>query len=57
MFLNFTVRKQKTAFKQMTVCKQKTVYLCWTELFEIEQFLNLTVYSYRIQVNPFNYVK
>ena len=30
----------------MTVCKQETVYLCKTELFEIEMFDHLTVYSY-----------
>ena len=30
----------------MTVWKQKNVYFYKTELFEIEQFLHLTVYSY-----------
>ena len=31
----------------MTVNK-KTMYLCWTELFEIELFLHLIMYSYDI---------
>ena len=35
----------------MTVCKQKTVYLCETELFEIELFLGLTLYSYLIEIS------
>ena len=30
----------------MTVCKQKIVYLCETELFEIELFDHLNVYSH-----------
>ena len=30
----------------MTMCKQETVYLCLTELFEIQLFLLLTVDLY-----------
>ena len=37
MFLHLTTCK-KTAFKQMTVCKQETIYLCKIELFEVELF-------------------
>ena len=46
LFLCLTGCKQKTVPKQMTVCKPETVYLCETELFEIELILCLAVNSY-----------
>ena len=35
----------------MTVCKQEPEYFCQTELFEIELFLRLNVYSYKIKIS------